>query len=280
MSPTPPASGKRSLPSIHQQKEREVAVDVEAIDAVATITLSRPEAYNAFNTDQLHALLSTFQRLADDPAVRCVILTGAGDKAFAAGADIKEMADKSPAEGLAFGELGHAAMNALEALPQPTIAAVNGVALGGGCEISMACDIRLAGENAVFAQPEVTLGIPPGWGGTQRLTRLVGPGYAAELIFTGRRVKADEALRIGLVNAVYPADKLLSEAQALAGRIARNSPAALAAAKQAMKLALNGDTEAGLHHELELFGQAFGTPDQREGMHAFIEKRAPVFSPK
>ncbi|MGH2532353.1 MAG: enoyl-CoA hydratase-related protein [Thermomicrobiales bacterium] len=255
-----------------------MAVDVERADHVATITMNRPDALNAFNTEQLEAFLSVLRAIRDDRSVRCVIVTGAGEKAFAAGADIKEMVEMSPAEGLAFGRLGHAVVNALEGLPQPTIAAVNGFALGGGSEIALGCDIRLASETAVFAQPEVTLGIAPGWGATQRLPRLVGPGLAAELIFTGRRVRADEALRIGLVNAVFPGNQLMAETRKLVAAIARNSPMALADAKQAMRLALNGDTPAGLAYELELFGRAFGTPDQREGMRAFVEKRAPSFS--
>ncbi|MGH2562674.1 MAG: enoyl-CoA hydratase/isomerase family protein [Thermomicrobiales bacterium] len=255
-----------------------MAIDVERADHVAIVTMNRPDALNAFNSDQLESLLDVLRDLRRDPSVRCVILTGAGQKAFAAGADIKEMAEKSSREGLAFGRLGHAVVNALEGLPRPTIAAVNGFALGGGAEIALGCDLRLASENAVFAQPEVTLGIPPGWGATQRLPRLVGPGVAADLIFTGRQVKADEALRIGLVNAVYPLDQLMNEARNLAAAIARNSPKALAAAKQAMKLALNGDTPAGLASELELFGHAFGTADQREGMRAFVEKRPPSFT--
>lgn len=257
---------------------KRVAVDVERGDGIATVTLNRPEAFNAFNTDQLNRLLETLRGLRDDHTVRCVILTGAGEKAFAAGADIKEMVDKSPEEGLAFGRLGHRVLNTLEDLAQPTIAAINGFAIGGGSEIALACDIRLAAENAVFGQPEVTLGIPPGWGATQRLPRLIGPGLAAELILTGRRVNADEAHRIGLVNALYPADQLMPEARKLAGQIAANSPRALAAAKQALRLAFNGNTAAGLAEEAELFGRGFGTDDQREGMRAFIEKRPPSFT--
>ena len=255
-----------------------MAVDVERAEGIATVTMNRPDALNAFDTTQLERLLNALRELRADRAVRCVVLTGAGDRAFAAGADIREMAELSPLAGLAFGRLGHAVTAAVEGLPQPTIAAVNGYALGGGCELALACDIRLAAENAQFAQPEAGLGIPPGWGGTQRLPRLVGPGLAAELIFTGRRVAADEALRIGLVNAVYPADQLLPEATKLARRIAANSPRAVAAAKQLMALAFAGDPGAGLAAELTLFGQSFGSADQREGMRAFVEKRSPVFT--
>jgi enoyl-CoA hydratase len=255
-----------------------MAVDVERQDGVAIVTMNRPDALNAFNSEQLTAMIATFRALRDDRSVRCVILTGAGERAFAAGADIKEMVEKSPEEGLAFGRLGHAMVNAVEGLPQPVIAAVNGFALGGGSEVALACDIRLAAENAVFAQPEVTIGIAPGWGATQRLTRLVGPGFAAELILTGRRVKADEALRIGLVNAVYPLDQLLPEAMKLAKQIAANSPRAVAGAKRLMQLAFNGQIAGGLETEVRHFGESFGTADQREGMRAFVEKRTPVFT--
>jgi enoyl-CoA hydratase len=255
-----------------------MAVEIERRDKIAIVTMSRPEALNAFNTAQIRDVIAAFQELRADRFVRCIILTGAGDRAFAAGADIKEMAEKSLGEGRAFARLGQALTNTIEGVPQPTIAAVNGFALGGGSEVAISCDIRLASENAVFAQPEVNLGIPPGWGATQRLPRLVGPGLASELIFTGRRVKADEALRIGLVNAVYPRDELLGEAEKLAKAIAANSPRALRESKQLIRLAFNGQVTSGLETEARLFGNAFGTPDQREGMRAFLEKRIPEFT--
>lgn len=254
-----------------------MTVEIEREDGVATVTLNRPSALNAFDTAQLERLRTTLRELRDDRSVRCLILTGAGNKAFAAGADIKAMTDLSAADGLAFGRLGHAVTNAIERFPAPTIAAVNGYAFGGGCELALAADIRLAADNAVFAQPEVSLGIPPGWGGTQRLPRLIGTGLAAELIFTGRRVTADEAHRIGLVNAVYAADQLIGEATSLARQIAMNSPAAIRAAKLALSRAFAGTPDSHLAYELQLFGQAFGTSDQREGMHAFVEKRKAVF---
>jgi enoyl-CoA hydratase len=255
-----------------------MAVEIDVSGGIAFVTMSRPKALNAFNTEQLRLMIESLKKVRDDPTVRCVILTGAGERAFAAGADIKEMAGKTPEEGLEFALLGHAMTNLAESMPKPTIAAVNGFALGGGSELALACDIRIASENAVFAQPEVSLGIPPGWGATQRLTRLVGPGLAAEIIFTGRRVKADEALRIGLVNAVYPADQLRAEAMRLAETIAIQSPRAVAAAKSLMQLAFNGQIASGLDTEARLFAEAFGTPDKREGMNAFIEKRAPDFT--
>ncbi|MFN8592940.1 MAG: enoyl-CoA hydratase-related protein [Thermomicrobiales bacterium] len=255
-----------------------MAVDVEIADGIAVVTMNRPQALNAFNSEQLDRLIAAFDDIADDPRVRVAILTGAGERAFAAGADIKEMVDLDPAAGLAFGRKGHAAASAIELLPQPVIAAVNGYAFGGGCELAIACDIRLASDNARFAQPEVGLGIPPGWGGSQRLPRLIGPGLAAEMIFTGRQVFADEAARIGLVNAVYPLADLLPKAQELAAAIGRNSPVAVRAAKRALSLALAGNPGAGLAAEARMFGEAFTTPDQKEGMRAFVEKRAPRFA--
>lgn len=254
-----------------------MSIDLERRGSVAVVTMNRPEALNAFNDEQLRLLAETFDEIGDDGSIRCVILTGAGDRAFAAGADIKEMADLDGAGGLAFGRAGHRATRAVEELPQPVIAAVNGFALGGGCELALAADIRIASENAVFAQPEVTLGIPPGWGGSQRLTRLVGPGLASELILTGRRVKSEEALRIGLVNAVYPLDQLMDEAFKLAEVIAKNSPLAVRASKQLIRLAFNGQTDDGLEAEVRAFGEAFTTNDQKEGMAAFVEKRKASF---
>jgi enoyl-CoA hydratase len=255
-----------------------VAIDIERNGPIAVVTMNRPEALNAFNHDQLRRISEAFDEISADSTVRCVILTGAGDRAFAAGADIKEMKDLDGDGGLAFGRLGHRATRSVEELPQPVIAAVNGFALGGGCELALAADIRLASENAVFAQPEVSLGIPPGWGGSQRLTRLVGPGFASEMILTGRQVKAGEALRIGLVNAVWPLDQLLSEAVRLAESIAANSPLAVRAAKQLIRLSFNGQTLDGLETEVRAFGAAFTSGDQREGMAAFVERRSAVFA--
>jgi enoyl-CoA hydratase len=206
-----------------------------------------------------------------------VILTGQG-KAFAAGADIKEMSTKSPVEGLAFAQLGQSITVAINAAPQAWIAAINGHALGGGCEVALACDVRLMSESASIGQPEVGLGILPGWGATQRLTRLLGPGLASELIFSGRRLRAEEALRIGLVNAVYPAAELLSKARELADLIAANTPRAVADSKRAISVALESSLATGLAYEAQLFGLSFGTHDQREGMAAFVEKRTAEFN--
>ena len=255
-----------------------MVVDVAINNYVATVTMNRPEALNAFNPEQMRAVIDAFDLLREDDRVRVAILTGAGERSFAAGADIKAMAHMTSEEGFAFGRLGHELANAVELFPRPVIAAVNGFALGGGCEIALASDIRLASETAVFAQPEVTLGIPPGWGGSQRLTRLIGPGLAAELIYTGRRVKADEALKLGLVNAVFPLGELMPAARALADSIAKNSPRAVAQSKRLIRLALNGSIDEGLAAEARAFGEAFETEDQREGMGAFVEKRTATFT--
>ena len=252
-------------------------IQVAHEDRVALVTVDRPERLNALNTQSLQELLGTFERLASDSSVRAIIVTGAGDRAFIAGADIAEMKDKSPSEALAFARLGQAVCSAIEAAPQPVIAAINGYALGGGCEIALACDIRLASETAVLGQPEVALGVPPGWGGTQRLPRVIGPGLARELIYTGRRVGAEEALRIGLVNAVYPPAELLERARALAAEIARNAPVAVRLSKEAIRRGLDVDLAAGLALEAQAFALAFSTADQREGMSAFLEKRSPEF---
>jgi enoyl-CoA hydratase len=255
-----------------------MAVDVQIDEGIAVVTMNRPQALNAFNSEQLDLLTAAFHTLGQNREVRIVILTGAGDRAFAAGADIKEMVHLTPAEGLAFGRKGQALTSAVERLPQPVIAAVNGYAFGGGCELAIACDIRLAAENARFAQPEVSLGIPPGWGGTQRLPRLVGSGFAAEMIYTGRQVDAEEAYRCGLVNAVHRLEQLMPAAREMAARIARNSPVAVRAAKSLIGLVSTGDQAAGLAAEVASFGTAFTAPDRSEGMTAFVEKRAADFA--
>ena len=273
---TPPRTGEPSRQL--EREEADMAVDVAIEEGVAVVTMNRPQALNAFNTEQLDLLGAAFHALSQDRSVRVVILTGEGDRAFAAGADIKEMVDLTPAEGLAFGRKGQALTSAVERLPQPVIAAVNGYAFGGGCELAIACDIRLASDNAQFAQPEVSLGIPPGWGGTQRLPRLIGPGLAAEMIYTGRQVRADEAHRIGLVNAVHPLDRLMPAAREMAADIARNSPAAVRAAKNLIGHTFTGDQAAGLAAEVASFGAAFAVPDQSEGMRAFVEKRSADFA--
>jgi len=254
-----------------------VAIDLEYQGHVALITIKQPDKLNALNSDRLRSLFFRIQEASLQPDVRAIVLTGAGERAFVAGADIKEMVSLDQAAGRTFGDLGHAVASALEDAPQPVIAAVNGYAFGGGCELALACDIRLASPNAVFAQPEVSLGIPPGWGGSQRLPRIIGPGIASELIFTGRRVDAEEALRIGLVNAIHPVSQLLPKALEMARRIAANSPRSVRAAKRLIAATRGPEYCNGLKAEAIAFGEAFGTPDQIEGMTAFVEKRTPVF---
>jgi enoyl-CoA hydratase len=226
----------------------------------------------------LEGLRDRLRELAEDPDVRAVVLTGAGERAFAAGADIKEMQGKGVVEARAWGELGHDVARLLETMPKPTIAAVNGLALGGGCELALACDVRYAAAGARLGQPEVNIGVIPGWGGTQRLARVVGLGVAKELILTGRALDAEEALRRGLVSAVFPPEELLPEALELARSLAAKAPLALAAAKEATNRALQGELAAALDDEAAAFGELFGTEDQHEGMTAFVEKREPRFT--
>lgn len=238
---------------------------------VRWVQINRPEALNALDAALLEELSACFDRLHAEEGVRVVLLTGVG-KAFVAGADIRAMAPMNTREAEDFGELGARAFRKLELLPMPVVAVVNGYALGGGCELAMACDMRIASEKAVFGQPEVGLGICPGFGGTQRLPRLVGAGVAAELLFTGRNVRAREALRIGLVNAVYAPEALEEEAQKLANSIARNAPLAVRAAKRAMQRGLQADIDTGVAYESVAFGSCFATEDQKAGMQAFVSK--------
>jgi enoyl-CoA hydratase len=244
---------------------------------VAVITVDRPEARNALDNALLEELLATLNHLGGDVSVGAIVVTGAGDRAFIAGADIKEMASKTPLQARAWAELGQNVARILETMRKPTVAAVNGYALGGGCEIALACDVRVASESAQFGQPEINLGIIPGWGGTQRLARATNIGYAKELILTGRMVDAAEALDRGLVQHVYPAGELLDRAVELAQTMASKSPVALYYAKEATNRALHGDIAGGLAHEADLFSLMFATEDAREGMTAFVEKREPDF---
>ena len=243
----------------------------EADGAVATITINRPKALNALNSQVLDELDQTLDAI-DLDTVRCVILTGAGDKSFVAGADIGEMSTLTKAEGEAFGKKGNDVFRKLETLPIPVIAAVNGFALGGGCEISMSCDIRICSENAMFGQPEVGLGITPGFGGTQRLARTVGVGMAKQLIYTARNIKADEAYRIGLVNAVYPQEELMEQAKKMASTIAKNAPIAVRNCKKAINDGLQVDIDQAIVIEEKLFGDCFETEDQKYGMAFFLDK--------
>jgi enoyl-CoA hydratase len=250
-------------------------IRVDRTDAVAVLTVDRQEALNALDVKTLTELRDRLRELAGDAHVRVVILTGAGEKAFVAGADIKYMSGLDVDDAKAWGALGHEAGRLLETMPKPTIAAVNGFALGGGCELALACDIRYAASNAKLGQPEVNLGIIPGWGGTQRLARVCGLGVAKELIFTGRVVDADEALRIGLVNGVH--DPVLDKARETAALLASKSPVALRVMKELANRALGGDHAANLAAEGKTFGELFSSDDAKEGMTAFVEKREPVF---
>ena len=256
----------------------EPVVRIEENGPIATVYINRPQSLNALNTAVLIALRDAFVSLATLASVRVIILTGAGERAFAAGADIKAMQSQSPDEARQMTRLGQEVTLVIEATPQPVIAAVRGFALGGGCELAIACDLRIAATDAVFAQPEVGLGIPPGWGATQRLPRLIGLERAKDLIFTGRRVGAEEAQQIGLVTHVVPSESLIEAAHETATVISRQSPRAVAAAKRAINHALDLSLMAGLAYEAEIFAAAFATDDQREGMTAFIEKRRPVFT--
>ena len=247
-------------------------VEFSANGQIGYLTINRPKALNALN-DQVISELDQVLDTIDLDTVRCVIVTGAGEKAFVAGADIAQMSGLTKAEAEAFGKHGNDVFRKLETLPIPTIAAVNGFALGGGCELCMSCDIRLASDTAVFGQPEVGLGITPGFGGTQRMARLVGMGKAKELIYTARNIKAPEALAIGLVQAVYPAAELMAEAEKMAARIVGNAPIAVRASKKAINDGMQVDIEAGEVIEEKLFGSCFETQDQQNAMSAFVEKR-------
>lgn len=247
---------------------------------IVIITINRPKTLNALNTELLQELEDAVKNLEVDSGVRVLILTGAGDKAFVAGADIAYMQNMTASEGKEFGLLGQRVFKMIEDFPKPTIAAVNGFALGGGCELAMACDIRVASENAKFGQPEVGLGIIPGFGGTQRLPRLVGRGKGKELIYTGEIIDAQKALQIGLVNHVVKQDELLPFTKKLAIRITGQAPLALRYAKEAINNGMEMDLERGLPLEANLLGICFSTSDQKEGMKAFLEKRKPLFQGK
>ena len=246
-------------------------ITYEQEEFVGIITINRPKALNALNSTVLDELNETLNNI-DINTTRCLILTGAGDKSFVAGADIGEMSTLTKAEGEAFGKKGNDVFRKLETFPIPVIAAINGFALGGGCEISLSCDIRICSDNAVFGQPEVGLGITPGFGGTQRLARTIGVGMAKQMIYSARNIKADEAYRIGLVNAVYPQEELLDQAKKLASTIAKNAPIAVRNCKKAINDGLQVDMDQAIVIEEKLFGDCFETEDQKAGMGNFLEK--------
>jgi len=246
-------------------------IKYEEEDKIAILTINRPKALNALNSGVLDELDKTLSSI-DTNKIRALIITGAGEKSFVAGADIGEMSKLTKKEGEAFGKKGNDVFRKIETLPIPVIAAINGFALGGGCEISMSCDIRICSENAIFGQPEVGLGITPGFGGTQRLARLVGEGMAKQMIYTAKNIKADEALRIGLVNAVYKQEELMDAAKKMAKNIAINAPIAVRNCKKAINEGMQVDIDQALVIEEKLFGDCFETEDQRAGMGNFLEK--------
>ncbi|MEA4902078.1 enoyl-CoA hydratase-related protein [Desulfitobacterium sp.] len=250
---------------------------LEYHDHIALLKINRPKALNALNGETLKELSQAFALIADDTNIRVVLLTGSGEKAFVAGADIAQMSSMNSQQARRFSQLGHNVMNQIENLPQPVIAAVNGFALGGGTELAMSCDLRLASEKAKFGQPEVTLGLLAGFGGTQRLARLVGGGRASEILFTGDMIDAQEAYRIGLVNRVYSQDELMNEAMKLAQKISSRAPLGVQLSKTAIQRGQNMDIVTGQDYEAEVFGQLFSTQDQKEGCSAFLEKRQAIF---
>jgi enoyl-CoA hydratase len=249
-------------------------------EEIATITFNRPKVLNAMNSEVLGEIYDAVTICAKDGSVKALILTGAGDKAFVAGADISQMQNSTSVEILQLMELGHRTMRLIETMPKPSIAAVNGFALGGGIEIALACDIRFAAENAVFGQPEILIGVIPGWGGTQRLPRLVGMGIAKEMILGGVQINARRAYEIGLVNKVLPADKLLEEAKKFAKKLAALPSFALKMAKNAINYGFDMSLDNSSLLEIGCIAQCFATEDQKEGMKAFLEKRKPNFKGK
>jgi len=252
----------------------------EVSEGIATITINRPKALNALNSDVMAELNDASLKCKTDEAIKVVILTGAGEKSFVAGADISQMAELRPQQAMDFMEAGIETFRSFEVLPKPVIAAINGFALGGGVELAMSCDIRLASENARFGQPEILIGLIPGWGGTQRLARLVGMGRAKEYIMAGGQIDAKRAYEIGLVNQVYPLDQLIPEARKLAKKMEGLPGFALKMAKHAINFGYDVSMDTAMRLETQCCSQCFSTDDQKEGMKAFLEKRKPVFKGK
>jgi 3-hydroxypropionyl-coenzyme A dehydratase len=247
-------------------------VNASKSEGIATVKINRPDKYNAMNTEVAKELITVFNELDKDDTVKVIIITGEGDKAFSAGADIAYMSTITPIESETYAKTGHLLTFTVENCSKPTIAAINGFALGGGLELALACDIRIAAETAKMGQPEVTIGVCPGWGGTQRLQRIVGIAKAKELIYTGRQVKADEAKEIGLVNQVVELSKLAEEANNMAKMIAQNSAMAVRMSKIAINKGRNSDIDTGLALELYTWGLCFTHPDRAERMTAFVNK--------
>jgi len=252
----------------------------EKSEGIATITINRPDALNALNQDTISELLARFEDAENDENVKVIVLTGAGDRAFCAGADLKMMKGASPVRGTDLAKHGQHLGNRIETLGKPVIAAINGYALGGGIEIAMACDIRVASENALIGQPEINVGLIPGWGGTQRLPRYVGKGMAKEMIFTGKRIDAKTAERLGLVNIVVPADQLKAKVKELAIELSGKPPIALKLCKALINNSTETHLDIGLFQEAEAFGLVASTEDFNEGVAAFLEKRKPQFKGK
>ncbi len=247
-----------------------ILVDVQ--DGICTVTINRPDKLNAMNTDVARELIATFEKAGADDSIRVIILTGQGNRAFSAGADIKYMSTISPEESVTYAKLGQLVTNTIEQVPQPTIAAVNGFALGGGCEVAMSCDIRIGSEKAKLGQPEVTIGIPPGWGGTQRLMRIVGIAKAKELVYTGKTIAAQEALSIGLLNGVVPPDSLMDEVKKMAQIIIANSSMGVQMSKVAINRGRNTDLDTGLSIELLAWRNCFTHSDRETMMNAFLQR--------
>ncbi len=253
---------------------------LEKKSSIAYVTVNRPKVLNALNGATIEELRTAFHELKHDAAIRVVILTGAGEKAFVAGADIGELAQRDPVSGKEFAQRGQNVFNLIENLGKPVIACINGFALGGGCELALACTMRLASDNAKLGQPEVKLGILPGYGGTQRLPRLVGKGLAMQMVLAGEMITAQEAHRIGLVNEVTPAAELIPRAEAIAAKIIANAPLAVRYAMEAVNQGMEMPLAEGLKLEADLFGVCCSTEDQKEGTAAFLEKRAAEFKGK
>lgn len=247
---------------------------LETQGSVAVLTINRPKVMNALSPEVLTDVEAAIDSI-DTNAIRALVITGAGDKSFVAGADISKMQTMSIADATTYSKMGNDLFLKIEALPIPVIAAINGFALGGGCELAMSCDIRICSDAALFGQPEVQLGITPGYGGTQRMARLIGAGMAKEMIYTAKNIKADEALRIGLVNAVYAPEELMPAALKLANKIAKNAPIAVRIAKQQINTGLEMPIAEAVAMESKLFGTCFETHDQREGMACFLSKEKP-----
>ncbi len=250
---------------------------IETEEGIAILKINRPKVLNALNVETLEELQQALKEVEERKDVRVVILTGEGEKAFVAGADIVEMKDMTPAEAINFSRLGHTTLGMIENLSKPVIAAVNGYALGGGLEIALACDFIYASEGAKMGVPEVTLGIFPGFGGTQRLPRLIGKGRAKELIFTGEAIDAQTAYGLGIANKVFPSENLLEEVKKTARRIARNGPVAVSMAKESVNAGYDLGTEEGEAIEITTWANSYATYDQKEGMGAFLEKRKAQF---